>query len=279
MGAPSPGQSTLSSGKGTLAVACGPNLDTLTGQEETALTLTVEAPRMDTAGVVASTSLSTLSPVEQRGALGQAVPEGLINYQPVDATERPDGSSDTQCTQQSTLCDVVVRAEGEVSGSQSPATIDSAGAPGPNTSIPAELVMRSKSPYARLVGADRRKSSRNEEEETAADRKYIVRVRYRGPHLELFMSRDNFVSSFLLQHMRVPAEHIKAVSIPPGSVEADIMFHTERAYHSFWELCRSAQRNSDPVFAHLELQPLFRGEHRVVTVYIRSDCKTRIWLK
>uniref|UniRef100_A0ACB8FBN2 Uncharacterized protein n=1 Tax=Sphaerodactylus townsendi TaxID=933632 RepID=A0ACB8FBN2_9SAUR len=107
-------------------------------------------------------------------------------------------------------------------------------------------------------------------EQAEAERHYVIRVRYRGKQPEFFLSRDYFVGEFLIQHMGVSSAELKAVSIPPGMLEADIIFNAEAAYHKFWERCRQAQSQSDPIFKDFELQPLFRGETRVVTVYLRS---------
>uniref|UniRef100_A0ACB8F7N5 Uncharacterized protein n=1 Tax=Sphaerodactylus townsendi TaxID=933632 RepID=A0ACB8F7N5_9SAUR len=75
---------------------------------------------------------------------------------------------------------------------------------------------------------------------------------------------------FLIGTMEVPSTGLRAVTIPPGIPEADVMFRTEAAYQRFWDSCRVAQRAREPDFEFLELQPLFRGETQVVTVYLRS---------
>uniref|UniRef100_A0ACB8E6C8 Uncharacterized protein n=1 Tax=Sphaerodactylus townsendi TaxID=933632 RepID=A0ACB8E6C8_9SAUR len=109
-----------------------------------------------------------------------------------------------------------------------------------------------------------------QEEEACKDRKFMVRVQYKGEPDSIFMSREYFVGHFLIGKMEVPAADLRAVSIPPGIPEADIMFCSEAVYQQFWDSCRAAQCARDSDFNFLELQPL-SGETRVMTVYLSRD--------
>uniref|UniRef100_A0ACB8F7H9 Uncharacterized protein n=1 Tax=Sphaerodactylus townsendi TaxID=933632 RepID=A0ACB8F7H9_9SAUR len=83
------------------------------------------------------------------------------------------------------------------------------------------------------------------EEEAREDRKFVVRVKYKGDPAGCFLSRDYFVGTFLLDQMGVPSSELQAVSIPPGMQEADVMFTSEAAYRMFCDSCRLAQRQQD----------------------------------
>ncbi|KAL8202203.1 UNVERIFIED_CONTAM: hypothetical protein K2H54_002089 [Gekko kuhli] len=61
-----------------------------------------------------------------------------------------------------------------------------------------------------------------------------------------------------------------AVSLPPSVPEVDILLHTDMAYYEFWAAARRVLANNlDSTLRDFLVQPLFRGDVRVVTTYMR----------
>lgn len=85
------------------------------------------------------------------------------------------------------------------------------------------------------------------------------------------MSREYIIKTLLINNFYVDPSTLKAVSIPSGIKEADIIFKSEKAYHTFWGYYTQVLKKNEFLLQDFEECPIFRGEIMVMTVYIRSS--------